>query len=248
MRVLIVDNDSQIRAGLAELLKRFCPVVKTIAEAESVTSGLRAISEFQPDLVYLDVEMDDGTGFDLIQQLGNVSFQLVFITAFNKYAVQAFRFSALDFLQKPIDPEELIRSVERARQGMDNANLREQLKVMQEALQSKHPATAKIVLKDNEAIHFVKVEDIIRCEADGAYTRFVIQGSNSILLSKSLKEYEDLLTEHGFIRCHHSHLVNSARIVRFDKADGGMLVLENKETVPVSHRKKDSVLELLARL
>jgi two-component system LytT family response regulator len=246
MNVLIIDNDHKIREGLKEMLEQYCSGIQSISEAHSVETGLLSIQQLHPHLVYLDVEMDDGTGFDLIKKLGNYQFQLVFITAYNKYAVDAFRLSAIDFLQKPIDPQELAESVEKAQNSIRNSNLQNQLQVLYDSMNAIRTNEKKIVLKDNEAIHFVRVQDIIRCEADGAYTKFYIAHSTPILISKSLKEYDELLSPFGFIRCHHSHLVNIAKILKFDKTDGGSLILDNKDLIPVSQRKKDQVLDYLS--
>lgn len=248
MNVLIIDNDPKIREGLKEMIVKYAPSISQIFEAGGVMEGIEAIKKIEPQIVYLDVEMDDGTGFDLIKQIGNYTFQLVFITAHDKYAVDAFRFSAIDFLQKPIDLEDLLDSIEKAKTSIQNTNLQKQLQVLYENMGSIRTNEKKIVLKDNEAIHFIRVQDIIRCEADGAYTKFVVTNSTPILISKSLKEYDDLLTPFGFIRCHHSHLVNTTKIMKFDKTDGGSLILENNEYIPVSQRKKDQVLEYLSSL
>jgi two-component system LytT family response regulator len=246
MNVLIIDNDANIREGLKEMLTQYCSGIQSVAEAHSVASGFQSIQQFQPNLVFLDVEMDDGTGFDLIKKLGSYHFQLIFITAYNKYAVDAFRLSAIDFLQKPIDPQELVESVTKAKNSIRNLNLQKQLQVLHESMNAIRTNEKKIVLKDNEAIHFVRVQDIIRCEADGAYTKFHIVHSSPLLISKSLKEYDELLSPFGFIRCHHSHLVNISKILKFDKTDGGYLILDNKDLIPVSQRKKDQVLDFLS--
>lgn len=248
MKALIVDNEEEVRAGLKKLLQSYCPQVTQIVEAEGVETGIAAITTVDPDIVFLDMEMGDGTGIDLITKLRSFNFQLIFITAFDKYAVDAFKFSAIDFLLKPIDPEDLIDGVTKAQNNIHNKDLQKQLQILYEGMGSIRTNEKKIVLKDNESIHFIRIQDIIRCEADGPYTKFYITNSNPLLISKSLKEYDDVLTAYGFIRCHHSHLVNTSKILRFDKNDGGDLVLENKDTVPVSHRKKDQVLKLLSSL
>lgn len=247
MKVLIIDNDQKIREALRTMLITFCPGVGMIQEADGVATGLSKHASFNPDLIFLDVEMDDGTGFDFIKKVGRYNFQLVFITAHDKYAVDAFRMSAIDFLQKPVDLQELVQAVDKAKKGIQNSTLQAQVEILTQSIASKSNADKRIVLKDHEAIHFVKIQDIVRCEADGAYTKFVIANSSPILLSKSLKEYEDLLVDDGFIRCHHSHLVNTTKILRFEKGDGGTLVMENKDIVPVSQRKKEQVLEILSR-
>ena len=248
VKALIIDNEEPIRTELKSLLSEHCPIIESIDEANGVAAGIKAISLVNPDIVFLDVEMDDGTGMDLIKQLnGEVNFQLVFITAHNKYALDAFKLSAIDFLLKPIDSTELIESVNRAEKNIKTKSLDRQLQILQESLGEIKNSDKKIALKDSDSIYFVKVSDIIRCEASGAYTIFHIYDHKDILISKGIKEFEELLQNFGFFRTHHSHLVNLKKIVRFDKADGGILILENHEKVPVSHRKKDTLLTLLEK-
>ena len=245
LRTLIIDNEEQIRIGLVKQLKALCPSVSEIKEATGVAAGLKAIAEYEPDLVFLDVEMDDGTGIELIQKLGSFNFQLIFITAHDKYAINAFKLSAIDFLLKPIDAEDLIKAVDKAEQNLKSKTMDLQFQILQESLSSITINEKKIVLKDSESIYFVKVSDIVHCKAEGPYTEFYLIPQQKITISKSLKEYEELLEPYGFIRTHHSHLINVKRIVRFDKADGGTLILENKQAVPVSQRKRDQIMELL---
>lgn len=249
MKVLIIDNEEPIRTELKNLITTYCPIIESIDEANGVAAGIKAISNGNPDIVFLDVEMDDGTGIDLVKQLnGIITFQLIFITAHNKYAVDAFKLSAIDFLLKPIDSTELIESVNRAEKNIKTQSLDRQLQILQESLGDLKNYDKKIALKDSDSIYFIKVSDIIRCEASGAYTVFHIQNHKDILMSKGIKEFEDLLHNFGFYRTHHSHLVNLKKIVRFDKADGGILILDNEEKVPVSQRKKDNLLALLEKL
>lgn len=245
MRTLIIDNEEQIRIGLIKQLKALCPSVSETKESTGVTAGLKAIAEYEPDLVFLDVEMDDGTGIELIKKLGSFNFQLIFITAHDKYAINAFKLSAIDFLLKPIDAEDLIKAVDKAEQNLKSKTMDLQFEILQESLSSITINEKKIVLKDSESIYFVKVSDIVHCKAEGPYTEFYLIPEQKITISKSLKEYEELLEPYGFIRTHHSHLINIKRIVRFDKADGGILILENKQAVPVSQRKRDQIMELL---
>lgn len=248
MRTLIIDNEEQVRIGLKKQLMVLCPSVTQIKEANGVASGLQQIADFKPELVFLDVEMDDGTGIELIQKLKHFDFQLIFITAHDKYAVNAFKLSAIDFLLKPIDAEDLIKAVEKAREHLKNRSLEFQFQILQESLSSITIHEKKIVLKDSESIYFVKVSDIVHCKAEGPYTEFYLIPQQKITISKSLKEYEELLEPYGFVRTHHSHLINIKRIVRFDKANGGTLILENKQTVPVSQRKREQIMELLNNL
>ncbi len=249
MRALIIDNEEPIRKELRNLIIENCPIIESVEEATGVETGIQSIAKANPDIVFLDVEMDDGTGTDLVRQLkGEINFQLVFITAHNKYAIDAFKLSAIDFLLKPIELTELIESISRAEKNIKAKSLDKQLQIMQESLSEIKNSDKKIVLKDSDSIYFVKVSDIIRCEASGAYTIFHIQNHKNVLMSKGIKEFEDLLQNFGFFRTHHSHLVNLKKIVRFDKADGGILVLDNNEKVAVSQRKKDNLLTLLEKL
>jgi two-component system LytT family response regulator len=248
MIVLVIDNETNIREGLIELIGNFCEGVSEIHEADGVTSGLKKIETLNPDVVFLDVELDDGTGMDLLSKLLEINFHLIFITAHNKYAIDAFKFSAIDFLLKPIAPDELIIAFEKVKEKQKNKHLSNQLQVMQESLHKITSKEKKIVLKDSSSIYFINVNDIVRCESSGQYTEFYIEGAKRIVISKSLKEYEELLEPYGFIRPHHSHLININKILRFDKVDGGSLIMETLEEIPVSHRKKTQILQILDNL
>jgi len=248
MKVLIIDNEAPIRAGLRLQLETYCPEMDALQEATGIASGLLAIDNFQPDIVFLDVEMDDGTGFDLLKKSGSYNFQLIFITAHNKYAVDAFRFSAIDFLLKPIDTDDLLISLKKAISNLKNKNLKEQIQVLNESMNAISMEHKKIVLKDKDSIYFIKVNDIIRCHAEGPYTEFFTSNGQKITISKTLKEYEEMLEPFGFIRAHHSHLINIRKIIRFDKTDGCNLIMENNDEVPVSQRKKEHLLEMIAGL
>lgn len=251
MKTLIIDNDSSVREGLIALLKKACPQVTVIHEAEGVITGIKAITAIEPELVFLDVEMDDGTGFDLVQKLGSYNFQLVFITAYNKYAVNAFKFSAIDFLLKPIDPMDLVVSVNKATTQLKNKDLEKQVKLLEESLHHLNTVKSqerKIALNDGSLIHYIKISDIIYCKAEGSYTYFYLSNSRKIMVSKLLKEYEDLFEDFGFLRTHHSYLINTSKISKFDKRDGGQLILEENHSVPVSTRKKEQVLEILGKI
>lgn len=246
MKILIIDNEPLLRSGLKQLLLQITDTVPEIAEAEGVVTGLDKIHQFQPDIVFLDIEMEDGTGFDLLSKLNNPSFQLIFTTAHNQYAIQAFKFSAIDYLLKPIDPADLQLSLQKAVANIHKADLGKQLTVMMQQLSSSKPdMERKIVLKDIESAYFVRVKDILFCEAEGTYTKFYIVNSDPILVSKNLKEYETILEPFGFLRTHHSYLANPEKIKMYDKTDGGSLVLESGHTIPISQRKKEFVLQIL---
>ncbi len=247
MKILIIDNEEELRSGLRKMLQKHCPPGTLIEEAEGVNSGLRQINFLQPDIVFLDIEMEDGTGFDLLRQVAQPAFQLIFTTAHNQYAIQAIKFSALDYLLKPIDPAELETSFTKAITNINKTDLGRQLTVMMQQLSNKPDNERKLVLNDKQTTYFIKLSDIIFCEADGPYTKFYISSSHPILISKNLKEYEELLTPQGFVRTHHSYIVNPAKIKMYDKTDGGALILEEGHSIPISQRRKEQVMQLLEK-
>ena len=243
MKALVVDNEMNIRTTVVDLIKAFCPQITSIEEADGVVNGLKKIHEIKPDIVFTDVEMDDGTGMDMLSKLSEIKFQVIFITAYNKYAIDAFRFSAIDFLTKPINPDELAKSVQKAEASFKNKLLSEQISVMNEKNISSEEK--KIVLKELDAIHIIKVKDLICCEASGIYTTFYINSNKQIVVSKNLKEYEEILEPYKFLRVHNSFLINANKIEKFEKSDGGFLIMEGGHRVPVSQRKRDVVMEFL---
>lgn len=245
MKLLITENEPNLRTALRVLLQAFCPEITAIEEAGGVKSGLHKIKNFQPDIVLLDVEMDDGSGFDLMKQVPHPAFQLIFVTAHNRYAIEAFQFSAIDYLLKPVDPDALQKSIQKAIRNIQSKDLGRQIEFLLHQLSEKPDHERKIVLKDIDNIYFVKVSDILYCMAEGTYTKFFLQSRPPVMVSKNLKEYENMLEPLGFLRTHHSYLVNPTKIIRFDKADGGSLILEDNLKVPLAQRKKEWVLNLL---
>lgn len=245
MKVVIVDDEAAIREGLTQLLASFCPDINSIREASGVNEALKLIDEEIPDILFSDVEMGDGTGFDLAQKIGKVDFPIIFITAHNKYALEAFKFCAIDFIVKPIDPEDLIEAVRRAKELIKSKDISKQFAMLREHMDNSQLSDKKIVLRDSKALYFVKILDIMRCEASGSYTDFYLLDNSKITVSKPLKEYEQMLESFQFVRTHHSHLVNINRIKRLDKTDGGSVVLENDVHVPISQRKWEHVLKLI---
>ena len=248
MRTLIIDNEPAMVRSLRLLLAHYCPEIDLLGEAGSVAAGLQAIAAHAPELVFLDIEMDDGTGMDLLRQVPERRFQVIFVTAYGHYAVEAFKFSAIDYLLKPIDPDDLMAAVRRARSVQDQARQQERLEVLLDNLRPVDQGPKKIVLSDAENLHVLEVSEILRCQAEGAYTRFVLTDGSELLVSRHLKAYEDLLEGYGFFRPHQSHLVNTRYIKRFHKADGGTLVMRDDSQVPVSSRRRAQLVELLTRL
>ena len=248
MKLVLIDNEPAIHEVLRNMLSLYCPEVSIVGEAYGVEEGIALLNEVETDCVFLDVEMNDGTGMDLLSGLSERNFEVVFITAYDHYAIDAFRFSALDFLLKPVDPDDLVKAVEKAKNAVSKTNLHDRLEVLENNLGKLTDGFQKIVLKDAESIHIIKITEIVHCQAEGSYTRFFIIDGRSILVSKNLKEYEKMLKSHGFFRSHHSHLVNINHIIRFDRSEGGSLIMANDSSLPVSSRRRDQLMTILNHL
>ncbi len=247
LRTLIIDDEPHIRETLKHLLHKFCPEVKVVGEAESVASGIRAIREKVPDLVLLDIRLGDGTAFDLLNHFENIDFRIIFVTAYEKYAIQAFGFSAIDYILKPVNPEKLAEAVKRTGQMVQHS-FNTQLNTLNENLKNPDKQNKTIILKTQENIYIVDTMDIIHCESDGNYTIFETMDNEKIIVSRILKEYDDLLSDSGFFRVHRSHLINLKHIKRFEKQDGGNVVMRNGNKIPVSTRGRERLLELFEKI
>jgi len=247
LRTIIIDDEYSVRKALEKLINRYCPRVRIVAEAEGVESGAKAIKKHHPDLILLDIKMDDGTGFDLLKQLEPVDFKVIFITAYDQYAIKAIKFSALDYLLKPVDPDELTTAIAKAEKLLIN-ELNQQLGALEDNILDKDRSKKKIILKTFDHIHLVKLIDIVYCESNDNYTNFHMLNKKKILVSNTLKEYDEMLTDSGFFRVHKSFLINMSHIDRFDRSEGGYIVLSNETRVPVASRKKEQLLELFNRI
>lgn len=248
MRIVIVDDEKKVRQTLGHILSMYYPKAMVVAEADTVQSAITEIEKHKPQVVLLDINLHDKTGFDLLQQIQPISFKIIFITAYQEYAVQAFKFSALDYLLKPVNPDELVLALEKAEQELKKEEYNTQLHTFISNLGATPRENKRIILKTQDSLHVINANEIVRCEADRNYTRFFILGKKEILVSETLKEYEDMLVPLGFFRAHHSHLVNLAHIERFEKRDGGSLIMKDGSNVPVAVRKKDQLMELLQKL
>jgi two-component system, LytTR family, response regulator len=247
LRTLIIDDEAHIRRSLSAMLAEECPNVEIVGTADGVETGLQAIEKFHPELVLLDIKMTDGTGFDLLRKAKPVNFRVIFVTAFEEFAIRAFRFSAIDYLLKPVNADDLREAVEKAVSSIDH-DFATQLRVLEENLFNKESSEKKIVLRTNEAVWLVKTREISYCEADMGYTKFFLVNGRNIMVSGNLAEYEDILRESGFFRAHKSFLVNLSDIVRFEKGDGGFLVMSNNDRIPVASRKREELLEIFKKL
>ncbi len=229
------------------LLDKTCQRVKIVGEATSVASGIRAIREKSPDLVLLDIKMDDGTGFDLLKRFENINFKIIFVTAYEEYAIRAFEFSAIDYILKPVNPEKLVEAVKRA-DCLRQKEFNTQLGALRENLENPGKQNKKIILKNQESIFLLNIDEVIHCESDGSYTIFETANQQRILVSKVLKDYDHLLSDSGFLRVHRSHLINLKHIKRFDRQDGGYVIMSNGAQISVSTSGRERLLELFEKL
>lgn len=237
IRAIIIDDIPEARTVLKADLENYCVNIEVVGEAEGVVSGAKLIKEIQPDLVFLDIQMNDGTGFDLLEILPEKKFKLIFTTASDEYAVKAFKFSAVDYLLKPIDPDELmdaVSKVEHQDQSTDRIAL----------LKENFNQPKRLALNTLDKIHIVEVAEILRCESHINYTMFYFIEGTKLLVTKTLKEFDKLLTDHHFIRVHQSHLINTRFIKEFLKSDG-YIIMKDGTKVPVSTRKKQVLMDMI---
>jgi len=248
LKAVIVEDEKRSRETLIGLLNLYCKNVKVVAEADGVHTGIEAINEHDPDLLFLDIQMPDGTGFKLLESLENIHFDVIFTTAYDQFAIKAIKFSALDYLLKPIFPDDLKEAVKKAEDKKLATGSQEGIRVLLENMRKPESETPKIVLSTSEKINVVNVKDIIRCESDNYYTMYYFTDGKKLLISKTLKENEELLSGYNFIRPHKSHLVNTIYIKSFNKQDGGYIVMTDGSTIPVSRRKKEKIIEIINNL
>lgn len=248
LRAIVIDDIESIRKRHITLIKANCPNISIIGQADSVESGVKLVSQLSPDIVFLDVEMPDGTGFDLLQKLKPFQFKVIFITGYEDFAIRAFRFSAIDYLLKPLDAVHLVEAVKKAEESMGKEVFDMKLNNLFSNLE-RPKNLQKLILKTAEKIYSVNIQDIVNCESDTNYTTFNFINAPKLVVSTNLKEYEALLGPHNFFRTHQSHLINMAYFDHFIKTDGGnTIVMKNKTTIPLSVRKKEDFLILLENL
>jgi two-component system LytT family response regulator len=246
IKTIIIDDEQNSSEALERLIQDYCPDLKLVAKAASVKEGIDIIKAQKPDLVFLDIEMPDNSGFDLLAQLDPVDFEVVFTTGYEQYAIQAFKTVALDYLLKPIDIIELESAVEKVLEKRKKRKVNKNFDVFIQNWKS--GGNEQIALASSQGFEFVKINDIIYCKGDGAYTYFYIKDMPRITVSKNLKEFEELLQGHSFFRVHKSYLINLNEMKKYIRGDGGYVVMSNGDNVDVSKRKKESFLSNLSRV
>jgi two-component system, LytTR family, response regulator len=242
IRAIIIDDEHDSRTTVANILMNYCNNISVVGQAANVNDGLSLIARKKPDVIFLDIQMPDGTGFDLLERIKKVDFQIIFVTAFDKYALRAIKFSALDYILKPVDPHQLIEAVEKIRKkplGFDEIS--QKLKIL---LRNKD-GFERMSLPTLEGFKFVNIKDIVRCESESNYTWFYLNSGEKTLVTRTLKEYEEILSHLNFFRIHQSHLVNLKYIDRYVKGDGGTVVMVDGAEVEVSRRRKEGFLKAM---
>ncbi|MEZ5199374.1 MAG: LytTR family DNA-binding domain-containing protein [Bacteroidales bacterium] len=239
IKAIIIDDEQESRNTISNILKNYCKNVTVIAQAENVKQGLEVISAQRPDVIFLDIQMPDGSGFDLLEKINRMDFEIIFVTAFDQFALKAIKFSALDYILKPVDPQQLLDAVEKINKQPSDIDIISQK--IHTLVRNKN-GFERITLPTFEGFKFINIKDIIRCEADNNYTHFFLNSGEKILVTKTLKEFDDTLSGMDFIRIHQSHLVNTKFVDRYVKGDGGYIVMADGSEVEVSRRRKEEFL------
>lgn len=243
IRTVLIDDESSARETLQYQLQHFLPQVEVVGVGDSVESGIDLIEKLNPDLVFLDIEMPLGSGFDILDATKHLKFQVIFITAFSQYALQAFKFSASAYLMKPVRISELKEAVDRVLAPESMAASTQKIQVLGHNLSLPGTKTPRLVLPELTGFVVVEVSNIVRCEGERNYTRFHFTDQNTILVTRTLKEYDDILTAYGFCRIHQSHLINLAFVKRYIRGKGGEVEMTDKAVLPLSRHKKEEFLK-----
>lgn len=243
LKAVIVEDEEAGRVTLSNYLKKYCPNVKLSAMADSVETGLEAIKKHKPDIVFLDVEMPFGNGFDLLEQAEDIDFETIFVTAYSEYAIKALNFSASYYILKPIDIDELITAVEKIEKEKAKEDYSVHSKILLENIKNSNKQLHKIVLPLIDGFEIVQVKDIIRCKAEDNFTNFFMEDGSKKLICRTLKFYEEMLSDFDFVRTHKSHMVNVQHIKQYKKGKGGQVIMSDNSEVEVSAKRKKGLLE-----
>jgi two-component system LytT family response regulator len=245
MKAVIIDDENQARATLNSFIQKYCNNLSIVGEADGVESGEKLIKKLLPELVFLDVQMKDGTGFDLLDKFQKITFKVIFVTAHDIFAIKAIRYSAFDYLLKPVRPTELIEACNKLKEKNFENQYNNQLSVLHNYRKKER---TKIALPTTDGLRFLDINKIIRCESESCYTHIFTSDNEKITVTRTLKEYTELLPEKLFFRTHKSHLINLKLVDRFVNRDGGYILMENGDQVAIAKARKDSLLKLLSNI
>lgn len=247
MKAILVDDERNALEMLEWMLQKNCPEVEIIAMCDSPLDGLEKIKALKPDVIFLDIEMPQLNGFDLLERLGKHESDVIFTTAYNQFAIKAFKVCALDYLLKPIDPEDLKAAVQKAANKKNKVS-QEQLDLLLSYMKPEKPKSKRIALTASDHLIFVETEKIIYCESDSNYTIFFLTDGQKIIVSKTLKDVEEILEGSDFFRIHASYLINMKHVSKFTRGDGGYVVMSNNQHITVSRKKKDEFFEMFSKI
>ena len=248
IKAIIVDDELGARESLSKMIEKNCKQIEVVAKVDSMLSAFEAITNKEPDLVFLDIEMPNGNAFDLLEKFKSINFNIIFTTAYDHYAIKAIKFSAIDYILKPIDPEELITAVKRFEEHRGQKDsLDKQFKTLLSNVRPENKLK-KVGIPDGDGLIFINLSDIIRCDSDGNYTFFILTTGKKIIASRTLGEYEQMFADENFFRIHRSHLINLEHVKKYIKGEGGYVVMTDNSQVEVSRRNKTDFLEKLSHL
>jgi two-component system LytT family response regulator len=247
MKAILVDDEKNALEMLEWMLQKNCPEVEIIAMCDSPLEGLEKIKTLKPDVIFLDIEMPQLNGFDLLERLGKHDSDVIFTTAYNQFAIKAFKVCALDYLLKPIDPEDLKLAVQKALTKKNKVSA-EQLEMLLSYMKPEKPKSKRVALTASDHLIFVETEKIIYCESDSNYTIFFLTDGQKIIVSKTLKDVEEILEGSDFFRVHASYLINMKHVSKFTRGDGGYVVMSNNQHITVSRKKKDEFFEMFSKI
>ncbi|MFH0893577.1 MAG: LytTR family DNA-binding domain-containing protein [Bacteroidota bacterium] len=246
INTVIIDDEKKSRAAISAILTESCPEVRIVGEADSVSSGIEVINKLKPDLIFLDIRMTDGTGFNLLSQFDHLDFHIIFITGYEEYALKAIKISALDYILKPINPYEIIAAIEKYKAVAEKtSNQHKQLTAKTNLFRHISGKPHKITIRTSDSLQYINIEEIIRLQSERNYTSFYLKNGKSILVSKTLGDFESLLDGYGFLRVQQSHIINVQYVVRYVKSEGGYIVMCDESKIPISIKIKDAVLSIL---
>lgn len=247
MKAILVDDEKNALEMLEWMLQKNCPQVEILAMCDSPLDGLEKIKTLKPDVIFLDIEMPQLNGFDLLERLGKHESDVIFTTAYNQFAIKAFKVCALDYLLKPIDPEDLKAAVQKATNKKNKVS-QEQLDLLLSYMKPEKPKSKRIALTASDHLIFVETEKIIYCESDSNYTIFFLSDGQKVIVSKTLKDVEEILDGSDFFRVHASYLINMKHVSKFTRGDGGYVVMSNNQHITVSRKKKDEFFEMFSKI
>lgn len=247
IRSIIIEDEPHSQKTLHNFIKKYCAQVEVVSVASTIKMAVEQVHLLKPDLIFLDIDLPDGTGFELLEQIKQPWPGIIFVTAYNQYAVKAFQISAIDYLLKPVDPELLVKAIEKANHSKDNPE--QQAKKIAALHENRLSGRlSKMALPTQNGIQLVKIDEVIRLEADGNYTTIFLKDQCKILVSKKIKEFEALLEDTHFFRIHQSHIVNLEVIDRYIKGEGGTVILEDGSQLEVARRRKEEFLKRITSL